>query len=187
MPCAICLPTFVTALAYLRRWNRSTCSFQMLITHIKVDAALPMCSCNASLAAVLMRWTSRFPHRRELLGLASRESYAASIDYEATKRSLRDTALQCSRDGIIFVPMVFEPSGICGPSAERVFRQLLARSALPRGPAHAQQALFEMQRHAAGTFRAPTHWHYRPSPGCASLAAPHADSGTGPSSPWPCH
>ncbi len=62
MPCATCLPTFATALAYLRRWNRSTCLFQMLITHIKVDAALPMCSCNASLAAVLMRWTSRFPH-----------------------------------------------------------------------------------------------------------------------------
>ena len=42
--------------------------------------------------------------------------------------------------------MVFEPSGLCGPAADRVFRQLLARSTLPRGPARDSLALSVRQR-----------------------------------------
>ncbi len=86
------------------------------------------------------------PHRRDLVGLASRESLTAAVDYEATKRIFRETALRCTRDGIVFVPMVFEPSGACGPAATRIFRQLLARSALRRGPDRSSQALAVRQR-----------------------------------------
>eukprot|EP00660_Eupelagonema_oceanica_P004843 gene4843-biopygen34984 len=51
---------------------------------------------------------------------------AAARLAEAWKRTHRDTAAQCAREGMNFYPMAFEPSGACGPTADAVFLRLTA-------------------------------------------------------------
>ena len=65
------------------------------------------------------------PHRLDVIHNAAREGGFAAADYEGFKRTFKDTAQQCEREGITFVPMVFEPSGACGPTARAVFRKLV--------------------------------------------------------------
>eukprot|EP00666_Eupelagonemidae_sp_cell4sb_P003729 gene3729-biopygen36203 len=64
------------------------------------------------------------PHRRDVQRRAADEGGLAAADYEGFKRTFGDTADECARDGVTFVPMIFEPSGGCGPSAREVFHRL---------------------------------------------------------------
>eukprot|EP00661_Eupelagonemidae_sp_cell13_P012830 gene12830-biopygen19983 len=71
------------------------------------------------------------PHRIDVIQHAARQGGYAAADYEGFKRTFHDTAEQCEREGITFLPMVFEPSGACGPTAREVFRRLLRHGSPP--------------------------------------------------------
>jgi hypothetical protein len=64
------------------------------------------------------------PIRRDIVVQASLKPGAAAEAYEQHKRSFMDTAAQCLHQGFAFVPMVGEPTGGWGPSAQCVFKQL---------------------------------------------------------------
>jgi len=64
------------------------------------------------------------PVRHDVVVQASSKPGAAAEAYEQHKRMYLDTAAQCLRQGFSFVPMVGEPSGGWGPSAQCVFKQL---------------------------------------------------------------
>ena len=63
------------------------------------------------------------PIRRDVVVQASFKPGSAAEAYEQHKRSYLDTAAQCLRQGFSFVPVVGEPSGNWGPSAQCVFKQ----------------------------------------------------------------
>eukprot|EP00666_Eupelagonemidae_sp_cell4sb_P017803 gene17803-biopygen14975 len=73
---------------------------------------------------------------------AADASGLAAADYEGFKRTFGDTADECARDGITFVPMIFEPSGGCGPSARDVFHRLARGGS---AGADVQPAVFALQ------------------------------------------
>jgi len=92
------------------------------------DVYLPTWSSGAP-AALDFAITS--PQRQDVLEGASREAGAAATAYEATKRQYLDTAEDCRRQGVTFVPMVAEPSGGWSPAAVVVFKRI-ARAASAR-------------------------------------------------------
>ena len=61
------------------------------------------------------------PARQDIV-VAAAESNAAARAYEQAKRLYLNTADDCQRQGINFIPMVGEPSGGWGPSAMWVFK-----------------------------------------------------------------
>ena len=73
------------------------------------------------------------PVRRDIVVQASLKPGAAAEAYEQHKRSYLDTAAQCRRQGLSFVPMVGEPSGGWGASAQCVFKQLAKAIAVCSG------------------------------------------------------
>ena len=77
------------------------------------------------------------PQRREALQLASSGVGKAAADYEVTKRQHLHTEDSCKAQGLLFVPMVAEPSGGWGPSGFHVLQQLAktaeSRRGLPKG------------------------------------------------------
>jgi len=64
------------------------------------------------------------PSRRDAVLEASRHPGAAATAYEHAKRTFLNTALDCQQQGFNFVPLVGEPSGGWGPSAQALFKGL---------------------------------------------------------------
>ncbi len=62
------------------------------------------------------------PHRLDIVVQASFKPGAAAEAYEQFKRGYLDTAADCQRQGFAFVPIVAQPSGGWGPSAQCVFK-----------------------------------------------------------------
>ena len=73
-------------------------------------------------AAVDIAITS--PTRRDFVLEASRMPGAAATAYEQSKRSFMNTAEDCIQQGFSFIPLVGEPTGGWGPSAQCLFKQL---------------------------------------------------------------
>ena len=90
------------------------------------------------------------PHRVDMVQQASLKPGAAAEAYEQFKRSFLDTAADCQRQGISFIPIVGEPSGGWGPSALCVFKAL-ARSIANSTGRDAAEVLKE-HRQALGVF-----------------------------------
>ena len=51
------------------------------------------------------------PHRQDMRQSAPLAPGASAQDYESTKRSHLNTAAECEQQGVVFVPVVGEPSG----------------------------------------------------------------------------
>ena len=64
------------------------------------------------------------PSRRDFVLQASRAPGAAAKAYEQSKRNYMNTAADCLQQGFNFIPLVGEPSGGWGPSAQCFFKQL---------------------------------------------------------------
>ena len=64
------------------------------------------------------------PVRQDAVLQASLRPGAAATAYEQFKRTYLNTALDCQRQGISFIPLVAEPSGGWGPSAQCVFKAI---------------------------------------------------------------
>ena len=79
---------------------------------------------------------------------ASFKPGAAAEAYEQFKRGFLDTAADCQRQGLAFVPIVAEPSGGWGPSAQCVFKAF-ARSIAALSGRTPEVELFE-HRQALG-------------------------------------
>jgi hypothetical protein len=90
------------------------------------------------------------PHRVDMVQQASLKPGAAAEAYEQFKRSFLDTAADCQRQGISFIPIVGESSGGWGPSALCVFKAL-ARSIANSTGRDAAEVLRE-HRQALGVF-----------------------------------
>ena len=88
------------------------------------------------------------PHRIDIVQQASLRSGAAAEAYEHFKRSFLDTASDCQRQGISFVPIVGEPSGGWGPSALCVFKSL-ART-ITNSTGRDFESVLREHRHALG-------------------------------------
>jgi hypothetical protein len=73
------------------------------------------------------------PQRHDIGAEAARKSGAAAAAYEQCKRDYLDTAADCQRQGISFVPLVAEPSGGWGTSALCTLRALARSIALTTG------------------------------------------------------
>ena len=69
--------------------------------------------------------------------VASRESGAAAVAYEAGKRSYQNTSQQLEAQGFLFVPMVAESTGGWGPTAHSTLKRLANVSARRSGSAAA--------------------------------------------------
>eukprot|EP00666_Eupelagonemidae_sp_cell4sb_P017976 gene17976-biopygen815 len=86
------------------------------------------------------------PHRLDVQRRAADVGGIAAADYEGFKRTFRDTADECARDGISFIPIGFEPSGGCGPSATDVSRRLTRGGSAGAGTDPAAFALRHRQK-----------------------------------------
>ena len=64
------------------------------------------------------------PGRQDVVLQASLQPGAAATTYEQSKSTYLNTALDCQRQGISFIPLVAEPSGGWGPSAQCVFKAI---------------------------------------------------------------
>jgi hypothetical protein len=86
---------------------------------------------NGSPAALDFAGTS--PHRLDALARTAAGGESAAEAYTSFKRNFQNTAEECRRQGILFVPMVFEPSGAWAPDALRTLRELANISARRSG------------------------------------------------------
>ena len=64
------------------------------------------------------------PTRQDIVVEAARTPLAATTDYSARKRTFLDTASQCQRSGLEFVPLVAESTGSWSVEAIGFFRFL---------------------------------------------------------------
>ncbi len=90
------------------------------------------------------------PHRLDVLAQACLKPGAAAEAYEHHKRVYLDTAADCQRQGLAFIPIVAESSGGWGPSAQCVFKAL-ARSIAVLSGREPDKELLE-HRQAMGVF-----------------------------------
>ena len=72
--------------------------------------------------------------RLDVVASSCRDSGAACLQYEDFKRDYKDTARECSRQGLAFVPMVAEAvGGGWGKEARKVWSELAKCSAFASG------------------------------------------------------
>ena len=90
------------------------------------------------------------PHRIDMVQQASLKPGAAAEAYKHFKRSFLNTAADCQRQGISFIPIVGEPSGGWGPSALCVFKALARSIANTTGRDVAE--VLKEHRQALGVF-----------------------------------
>ena len=73
------------------------------------------------------------PQRQDALERTAQGGASAAEAYTAFKKQFLDTAEQCSRQGIQFLPMVFEPSGAWAPESLHTLREIARISSLRSG------------------------------------------------------
>jgi hypothetical protein len=73
------------------------------------------------------------PHRLDALARTAAGGESAAEAYTAHKLAFLNTGEECRRQGILFLPMVFEPSGAWAPDALRVLREMANISARRSG------------------------------------------------------
>ena len=83
------------------------------------------------------------PTRPEVLKLSSNAAGAAATEYAQRKRSHMQTEADCSRQGILFVPMVAETTGGWDPSALQVWKAIARAEGVRTG----QRACAILERH----------------------------------------
>ena len=111
------------------------------------DVFLPCWSQGAS-AALDIAITS--PSRADFVLEASRRPGAAAAAYEQSKRNYLNTATDCLQQGFNFIPIVGEPSGGWGPSAQCIFKAMARLISAQSG----REATIELQerRRPIGVF-----------------------------------
>ena len=85
----------------------------------------------------------KFPARMDVVLEASRKPGAGAAAYEQCKRSYLNTAADCLQQGFSFIPIVGEPSGGWGPSAQCVLKAFARLIAAQSG----QDVARELQDH----------------------------------------
>ena len=73
------------------------------------------------------------PHRQDALARTVQGGASAAEAYSEYKRSFLNTAEECSRQGMRFIPLVFEPSAAWAPDALRTLKEIARISALRSG------------------------------------------------------
>jgi hypothetical protein len=73
------------------------------------------------------------PQRQDALERSAQGGLSAAESYTAFKKRYLNTAEQCSRQGVLFLPMVFEPSGAWAPHVLRILKEIAKISALRSG------------------------------------------------------
>ena len=109
------------------------------------------------------------PTRRDFVVQASRTPGAAAKAYEQSKRLYLNTAADCLQQGFNFIPLVGEPSGGWGPSAQCFFKQLARALA---GQSGTETAIaFKEHRELIGVFlrRANARAMFSRDPGTCTL------------------
>ena len=81
------------------------------------------------------------PTRGDIVGAAAVTPLAAAASYSSYKRTFLDTAEQCERSGVEFVPIVAEATGAWSKAAQAVFHHICA--ARSRWSAQSEGALFQ--------------------------------------------
>ena len=85
------------------------------------------------------------PHRQDIVLQASTKTGAAAEAYEQFKRLYLDTARDCMRQGIAFIPLIAETSGGWGPAAQCVFKALARSVSIVSGREPSQELLEHRQ------------------------------------------
>jgi hypothetical protein len=73
------------------------------------------------------------PLRQDIMIQAAERAVAAATAYETHKRSHLNTDVECTRQGVAFIPMVAESSGGWGPQGFETLRQLAKIAAANSG------------------------------------------------------
>ena len=73
------------------------------------------------------------PHRQTARALAFQGMGRAAQEYEVVKRTHLDTDAQCRQQGMLFIPLVAEPSGGWGPNGADTLRRLARASDMRLG------------------------------------------------------
>ena len=83
------------------------------------------------------------PQRQDIMGQAARETGAAAAAYEQWKRDFLNTDIECTQQGVCFVPVVAESTGGWGAEGVKTLRQL-AKAAGGRSGRAPQGAFTEL-------------------------------------------